>query len=69
MRLPSCAGKMTGLVVDIGDGVTHIIPVIEGCSFPHLTRRSPLIALMPTLMHTMRSLELSMTLNVLQEHT
>jgi len=32
------AGKMTGLVVDIGDGVTHIIPVIEGCSFPHLTR-------------------------------
>ncbi|CAL5225629.1 g8484 [Coccomyxa viridis] len=32
-------GKMTGLVIDIGDGVTHIIPVIEGCSFPHLTRR------------------------------
>ncbi|CAL8466914.1 g6450 [Coccomyxa elongata] len=32
-------GLVTGLVVDIGDGVTHIIPVIEGCSFPHLTRR------------------------------
>ncbi|KAK9916352.1 hypothetical protein WJX75_001609 [Coccomyxa subellipsoidea] len=32
-------GLVTGLVVDIGDGVTHIIPVIEGCSFPHLTKR------------------------------
>lgn len=37
--LPGLAGLVTGLVVDIGDGVTHIIPVIEGCSFPHLTRR------------------------------
>ena len=34
----SHAGLMTGLVVDIGDGVTHIIPVIQGCSFPHLTK-------------------------------
>lgn len=25
--------------MDIGDGVTHIIPVIDGCSFPHLTKR------------------------------
>ena len=61
MRLPSCAGKMTGLVVDIGDGVTHIIPVIEGCSFPHLTRCAPLIALVYTLMHTLYFLKLSLT--------
>lgn len=34
-----CSGLVTGMVVDVGDGVTHIIPVIEGCSFPHLTKR------------------------------
>lgn len=35
----SCAGLLTGVVVDSGDGVTHICPVYEGFSLPHLTRR------------------------------
>ena len=29
----------TGVVVDSGDGVTHIIPVFDGFSLPHLVRR------------------------------
>jgi len=32
-------GLLTGVVVDSGDGVTHVIPVIEGFSLPHLIRR------------------------------
>ena len=34
-----CIGLLTGMVIDIGDGVTHICPVYEGFSLPHLTRR------------------------------
>jgi len=33
------AGKYTGMVVDLGDGVSHFCPIFEGYSLPHAVER------------------------------
>jgi actin-related protein len=34
-----CAGKFTGVVVEIGDGVAHIVPIYDGFVLPHSIQR------------------------------
>lgn len=42
MAFRFATGKSTGIVLDSGDGVTHVIPVYEGYSLAHSCERMDL---------------------------
>ncbi|ESW33573.2 hypothetical protein PHAVU_001G086466 [Phaseolus vulgaris] len=32
-------GLLTGLVIESGDGVIHVVPIVDGCPYPHINKQ------------------------------